>query len=400
MPSDPPPGLTIPLADSASRRLADLGRIAGVPAIAALSGDGLLGERARINGFRIPGLVSAGGGCRLLASGDGSWIALNLARADDRTLLPALFADGALDAQGDAAIAKAAARADALELVARGREMGLAMAALDEMRSGPAMGCLAEYAPPASQQPCAPLVVDLSALWAGPLAGHLLWLAGAQVLKVESSRRPDAMRTGDPAHFALLNQGKASIALNFADGDDRRALMMLLERADVVIEASRPRALAQLGIDASASLRTRPGQVWLTITGHGASAPCADWVGFGDDCGVAGGLASMLARLTGKPGFVGDAIADPLTGITAALAACEALQARRTCRIGVSMSGVVADMVAQSCACDRAGFEADLKSWAAAQGAPFPAAPMRSATAPVQALGAANDQWLTGTPPC
>jgi hypothetical protein len=80
LPSDPPPGLTIPLADSASRRLADLGRIAGVPAIAALSGDGLLGERARINGFRIPGLVSAGGGCRLLASGDGSWIALNLAR--------------------------------------------------------------------------------------------------------------------------------------------------------------------------------------------------------------------------------------------------------------------------------------------------------------------------------
>ena len=39
-----------------------------------------------------------------------------------------------------------------------------------------------------------PLVVDLSALWAGPLCAHLLGLAGARVVKVESLGRPDGAR--------------------------------------------------------------------------------------------------------------------------------------------------------------------------------------------------------------
>ena len=40
------------------------------------------------------------------------------------------------------------------------------------------------------------LVVDLSALWAGPLCGGLLAGAGATVVKVESTHRPDGARRG------------------------------------------------------------------------------------------------------------------------------------------------------------------------------------------------------------
>ena len=39
-----------------------------------------------------------------------------------------------------------------------------------------------------------PLVVDLAALWAGPLAASLLTMAGARVIKIESRTRPDAAR--------------------------------------------------------------------------------------------------------------------------------------------------------------------------------------------------------------
>ena len=73
------------------------------------------------------------------------------------------------------------------------------------------------------------------------------------------------------------------------------------------------------GIDADALCASRSGLIWMTITGYGATGQAADWIGFGDDCAVAAGLAEALRRAAGHPGFVGDAIADPLTGIHAAL---------------------------------------------------------------------------------
>ena len=61
----------------------------------------------------------------------------------------------------------------------------------------------------------------------------------------------------------------------------------------------------------------RPGRVWLRITGYGTDAGSAERVAFGDDAAVAGGLVGYDGA---GPVFVGDAIADPLTGLEAAAA--------------------------------------------------------------------------------
>lgn len=390
----------IPLSRWATRQLADFAREAEAPALARLEGGALLGARASRNGFPIPHRQSAGGHCRLLEA-DNGWIALNLAREDDRAMLPALLEADPAGLASDAAIACEVARHDCHGLVARGREMGMAIAALAE----------ADPPPPASETLCRgesltrnssqrPLVVDLSALWAGPLASHLLWLAGAQVIKVEASNRPDALRLGDPGHFAQLNQGKASAACDFRSRDGRAALLSLLDRADIVIEASRPRALLQLGIDAEALIARRPGLVWLTITAHGASGPAADWIGFGDDCGVAGGLSAAMAAVTGRIGLVGDAIADPLTGIAAARAGWRLWRAGSGIRLGMAMRGVVAEALAAELAHDPALFERELEAWAGAAGAPFPAAPAHPVTAQVQGFGADTAEWLGLNAPC
>lgn len=385
-----PPELTppdLPLARWAGDRLAELARITQSPAIARLSGATLLGERAMPGGFAVPGLRSAGGGCRLLQARDG-WIALNLAREDDRDLLPALFAVERVE--DEAALVR---QAEALPLVTRGREMGLAMAAIDEALPLPPASEVMTRGPRRSGGRDCPLVVDLSALWAGPLAAHLLWLAGAEVVKVESTVRPDAMRHGDPALFARLNQGKASVALDLRSDTGRATLVRLIEQADIVIEASRPRALRQLGIDADGLVRRCPGLVWLTITGHGATGLAADWVGFGDDCGVAGGLSAALRDATGQIGFGGDAIADPLTGIAAALAGWQAWQQGEAVRIGLAMRGVVAEALAAERAGDPAAFADSLVRWAASAGQPFPAMPVRPVAAELHPLGADTPQW-------
>ncbi|HEX7821088.1 MAG TPA: CoA transferase [Sphingobium sp.] len=376
-----------------------------------LGGAALLVERAAINGFTVPvasartpadqPVPSAGGGCRLIPARDGGWVAINLARPDDRALLPALFCDDTLDPQDDSAIAARMALCDAGDSVARGREMGLALASIDEYPASTGMVVTAigpRCAPPSGRPP---LVVDLSALWAGPLAGHLLWRAGAEVVKVESRSRPDSMRDGDPGLFALVNQGKASVALDLRDPADRAALILLIERADMVIEAARPRALLQLGIDADAIVARAPGLVWLTITGHGAAqtatGSAADWVGFGDDCSVAGGLSDALREATGRIGFGGDALADPISGIVAAHTLWNRWSRGEGARIILSMSAIVRTALDRERLNDPATFSTDLKHWVAAAGHPIAPGPARTPIAPVAPLGRDNALWLGGT---
>jgi crotonobetainyl-CoA:carnitine CoA-transferase CaiB-like acyl-CoA transferase len=141
------------------------------------------------------------------------------------------------------------------------------------------------------------------------------------VVKVESTRRPDGARFGPPLFFDLLNAGKESVALDFGTAAGRAQLRRLVECADIVVESARPRALAQVGIDAESLVEEAPGLTWVSITGYGRRDPGAGWVAFGDDAGVAAGLAAATASPGGPPLFCGDAIADPLTGIHAGLAA-------------------------------------------------------------------------------
>jgi hypothetical protein len=372
----------IPLASCADQTLAKLAAVTNSAALSKLDGQTLLGERAMLGGMAIPRRTSAGGGCRLFDAVDDT-VALNLARPADRELLPALFEADGLNCHDDEAIADQIARSHAAALVQRGRSMGLAIAAAHETSAPAAAACIANacvahscvemVAGPDALKVAraAPRVVDLSGLWAGPLAAHLLWLAGADVVKVESRTRPDGMRANQD-FYALLNQGKASVVLDFSDANDRQRLLSVIAASDIVIEAARPRALAQLGIDAAQIVRTTPGLVWLTITGHGAVGEAANWVGFGDDCAVSGGLSAALSAACGQTGFVGDAIADPLTGLCAALAAWEAWAARRGGRFGLSMSQVVARCLSTAAREDAAALNSTLTAWSAAAGQPFP----------------------------
>jgi hypothetical protein len=366
----PAPG--IPLADIATAMLARLAEATGSRVIADLDGETLLGERAALIGMTIPGRASAGGACRLIDARD-DVVALNLARPSDRELLPALFEDDTLDAGDDDAIAARIAQCDATPLVARGRLIGLPIAAM-RAPAGTGAPCVELVAgPPApADRRDRPKVIDLAALWAGPLAAHLLGLAGGAVAKVESPARPDAMRAGQPGFHALLDAGKTHHALDPRDPEDRRALLDLIADADIVIEAARPRALAQLGIDADAIVRATPGLVWLTITAHGATGEPAGWVGFGDDVGVAAGLSAALHDASGRIGFVGDAIADPLTGIRAALAGWTLWQQGRGGRHGIAMRDVARDCLDLARGRDADALDARLVRWATSAGRPFP----------------------------
>lgn len=315
------PGPLASVARWAVEALRALAPAARHAALEAVDGAALLGERAALFGLRRRGAISPGGSCRLLPAVDG-WIAVNLARADDVSLLPAWLGEGDVSDPW-AFVALRMRERGARDAIERARLVGLPATVAEDppVETPPWLRVAAMGEARARHEDASPLVVDLSSLWAGPLATHLLALAGARVIKVESTRRPDGARSGPGAFFDLLNAGKRSVALDFGTPEGRAALRALVERADIVVESSRPRALAQLGIEAEALVRARPGLTWVAISGYGRAEPGAGWVAFGDDAGVAAGLSRALAQRHGAPLFCADAIADPLTGVHAALAA-------------------------------------------------------------------------------
>jgi crotonobetainyl-CoA:carnitine CoA-transferase CaiB-like acyl-CoA transferase len=390
-----PPALTIPLSRWADRQLRALARETGSAAIAALTGAQITGERGAANDFRINGTVSAGlGGSRMNQTRDGGWFALTLLRPEDRDLLPALFGEADVDTASNEAIARAVARHDCDELLARGRALGLPVASADESPASPPVETLTVGSTRRREPTHRPLVIDLSAIWAGPLAGHFLWQAGAQVVKVESLTRPDLIRRDDIATFGRINQGKANIALDFHNDAQKAALIDLIRRADIVIESSRPRALRHLGIDAESLVRDVPGLVWLTVTGHGATGDAANWAGIGNDCGVAAGLSRAMERAGGTIGYVGDALPDPLTGITAAREGWAAYRSGKAQRLGFSMTAITARALAEEHAFDAALLDAELRAWSEANGPLMPAVPLRPLAAPVSHFGADTARYL------
>jgi hypothetical protein len=306
-----------------------------------LDGAALLGERAALAGLRRHGERSPGEACRLLSTREG-WLALSLARPDDVALVPALIGcECTRDAWSE--VSAWARQLPAADAAARGQLLGLPAAALpsqqqnEQARVRPARDSAPWTLSPGSarRDPAGrPLVVDLSALWAGPLCGHLLSLAGARVVKVESPHRPDGARRGSAAFFALLHAGQESVALDLRTTSGRDSLQRLLRSADVVIESSRPRALAQLGILAEEVVADVDGIVWVSITAYGRRGPWRNRVGFGDDAAVAGGL---VADDSDGPVFAGDAIADPLAGLHAAVAALACVVGGHGALIDVAM---------------------------------------------------------------
>ena len=313
-----------------ARRAADAFRqLTGVAVDAA---EHLTG-RAALLGLSPEGRISAGGASRLMRSNDG-WCALTLSRQDDVDAVPALLESDAVGDNAWPAVQRWVASCASADVTARARLLGLPVATLGETCAAPPrITTLGTAAAP--RGPSELLVADLSSMWAGPLCGQLLARADATVVKVETPGRPDGTRAGPSKFFDWMNGEKLSYAV---DLDQPTSLRRFLEAADVVIESSRPAALAHRSLGPS-DIAPRDGRIWLRITGHGADGERANWVAFGDDAAVSGGL---VGGTDSDPTFCGDAIADPLTGLHAALAVAESLTRGGGELIELSMAAVAA----------------------------------------------------------
>ncbi len=290
---------------------------------------GLLAGRAALLGLTRGGRVSAGGATRLFATRDG-WCAITLSRPDDVAAVPALLQADEVPVDPWPTLTRWASTREASTVMERARLLDIPAAGLGEATAAPPR--IRPAGPRASTREMTDLLVaDLSSMWAGPLCGQLLARAGATVVKVESPRRPDGTRQGNRAFFDWINGEKLSYCLDF--DDQAGELRELLAAADIVIEGSRPAALARRRVGPT-DVTPRAGRIWLRLSGYDDSRP-----GFGDDAAVAGGLVGTSPE---GPVFCGDAIADPLSGLEAAAVVAESLARGGGELIRVSMAAVAA----------------------------------------------------------
>jgi crotonobetainyl-CoA:carnitine CoA-transferase CaiB-like acyl-CoA transferase len=121
-------------------------------------------------------------------------------------------------------------------------------------------------------------VLDFTTLLPGPLATLMLAEAGAEVLKIEQPGGENARRFppfigNESAAFAMLNRGKASMALDLKSKADVEKLTPLIRRADILVEQFRPGVMDRLGLGYEDLRKINPRLIYCSISGYGQSGP-------------------------------------------------------------------------------------------------------------------------------
>jgi crotonobetainyl-CoA:carnitine CoA-transferase CaiB-like acyl-CoA transferase len=197
-------------------------------------------------------------------------------------------------------------------------------------------------------------VLDMTTFWAGPSCTHFLAMLGADVIHVESTRRPDGTRliAGVPITesqwwekspiFAALNTDKKGLTLDLQSPRGRELLCRLIATCDVVVESFTPRVLDQMGLDFAAIQSIRPDAVMLRMPGFGVDGPWRDNPAFAYVIEAASGL-TWLTGYPDRTPYDPYSIGDPNAGVHALNALLLALEHRRRTGQGVFVEAAMVD---------------------------------------------------------
>lgn len=180
-------------------------------------------------------------------------------------------------------------------------------------------------------------VIDLTGFWAGPAGTQMLAALGADVIKVESTQRPDGMRftsTRPPTVdgwwewggvFQGANTGKRGITLDLTTSQGRDGLFALVSRADVLVENYSPRVLDNFGITWEVLQSVNKRLTLVRMPAFGLDGPWRDRTGFAQTMEQATGLSWMTGYSDAAP-MVLKGPCDPVAGVHAVAATLAALE--------------------------------------------------------------------------
>ena len=197
-------------------------------------------------------------------------------------------------------------------------------------------------------------VLDMTTFWAGPSCTHMLAMLGAEVIHIESTRRPDGTRliAGIPITedqwwekspiFSGLNTNKKGLTLDLQSAAGRELLTRLIATCDVIVENFTPRVLDQIGLDFAAVQAVRPDAIMLRMPGFGLDGPWRDNPAFAYVIEAASGV-SWLTGYPDRNPYEPYSVGDPNAGVHALNALLLALEHRRRTGQGVHIEAAMVD---------------------------------------------------------
>ena len=184
-------------------------------------------------------------------------------------------------------------------------------------------------------------VLDLSWVWAGPHCTMILGALGAEVFKVESSRRLDLTRRASVharelppgpnrnGYFNHLGQHKKSVGIDLSKPDGRDLVRRLAGECDVFVANFGTGVLERMGLGPDDLLAVNPNLTVALISAFGQDGPWRLYTGYGPLISPLAGLSAVTGYAEdGRPRDVNMAYGDPNGGVHAALAIAASLLAR------------------------------------------------------------------------
>lgn len=176
-------------------------------------------------------------------------------------------------------------------------------------------------------------VLDVSTLFAGPMAATMLGDFGADVIKVEHPRgdpvrHHGASKDGVGLWGKVVGRNKRGITLYLGTPEGQDVFRRLVAQADVVIENFRPGTLERWGLGYDELSEVNPRLVLARVTGFGQFGPYSKRPGFGTLAEAMSGFAAITGQPDGPPTLPPFGLADGIAALATAFATMTALRAR------------------------------------------------------------------------
>jgi benzylsuccinate CoA-transferase BbsF subunit len=148
-------------------------------------------------------------------------------------------------------------------------------------------------------------VVDFGWAIAGPLTLKYLADYGATVICIESSERPDLLRTSAPyrdgiaginraGFFSYLASNKYSVSLDLKNGVGKEIARKLVAWADIVADSHRPGVLEGWNLDYDELSKIKPDIIMIRSSNQGLTGPSATQPGLGNHINGLGGIVNLV----------------------------------------------------------------------------------------------------------
>ena len=247
-------------------------------------------------------------------------------------------------------------------------------------------------------------VLDLSQAWIGPYAALMLADLGADVIKIESHKRPDVWRLNATQPLAIpgpvqvaranrshyfnsVNYGKRSLTLNLRSEEGRALFLGLAADADMVLENYTSQVMANFGLAYETLRVVRPDLVMMSCSGYGRSGPLQSFATNGSAIEAMAGWDWLHRHPGGPPVLMGFYQADPIDGLQMAALTLLGLIRRMRTGEGDHLDGAMLDA--------SVGYLGEVLLQAQLGGTPEPAGNRSAAMSPHGVFPCAGeDRWI------